>query len=185
MKIAFIIFDGMTSLDFIGVFDPVTRLKMMNFLPDLIWDICSYSDEVRDNSSLCIGPAKVKCSLENYDMIVVPGGFSARRLAQNEEFIAWIKTASNCKIKASVCSGSLLLGAAGFLKGKKATTHPSAFDELKKYCAQVAGERVVEDGDVITARGVTSSIDLGLYLCEKIAGREAREKIRMQMDYEG
>ncbi len=82
-----------------------------------------------------------------------------------------------------MCTGALLLGAAGFLKGKTATTHPNAFRDLQKYCLSVVNQRVVDEGEVITARGVTSSIDLGLYLCEKLAGREAKEKIRKQMDY--
>ena len=86
-------------------------------------------------------------------------------------------------MKASICTGSLLLGAAGFLKGKKATTHPEAFGELRKYCSSVVDERIVDEGDVITAGGVSSSIDLGLYLCEKLAGRAVKEQIRRQIDY--
>lgn len=75
-------------------------------------------------------------------------------------------------------------GSAGFLKGKKATTHLTAFDDLRKFCSLVVYERIVDEGDVITARGVTSSIDLGLYLCEKLAGPKVKEQIRQQMDYQ-
>jgi cyclohexyl-isocyanide hydratase len=78
-----------------------------------------------------------------------------------------------------------LLGAAGFLHGKSATTHPNAFRLLGEFCAQVVvDQRIVDQGDVITARGVTASIDLGLYLCEKLTDFETREKIRLQMDYQ-
>jgi transcriptional regulator GlxA family with amidase domain len=94
-----------------------------------------------------------------------------------------VKTAANCRLKVSVCTGALLLGAAGFLKGRRATTHRTEFERLKEFCAAVVDERIVDEGDVITARGVTSSIDLGLYLCERLAGYEAKEKIRKQMDY--
>ena len=87
------------------------------------------------------------------------------------------------KLKASVCTGALLLGAAGFLKGKRATTHPNAFEELRSHCAHVVDDRVVDDGGIMTARGVTSSIDLGLYLVERLAGAEARARIATQMDY--
>jgi transcriptional regulator GlxA family with amidase domain len=101
----------------------------------------------------------------------------------DKSFIEWLKTAEPCKLKGSVCTGSLLLGAAGFLKGKKATTHPETFSKLKRFCSSVIDQRIVDEGDVITARGVTSSIDVGLYLCEKLAGREVKEQIRKQMDY--
>jgi cyclohexyl-isocyanide hydratase len=76
------------------------------------------------------------------------------------------------------------LGSAGFLAGKRATTHPTAFEELRPYCATVVFDhRIVDQGDVVTAQGVTSSIDLGLHLVERIAGREARARIAKQMDY--
>jgi cyclohexyl-isocyanide hydratase len=78
----------------------------------------------------------------------------------------------------------VLLGAAGFLEGKRATTHRTAFEELRPFCREVIDRRIVDEGDIITARGVTSAIDLGLYLCEKLAGREARERIQKQMDYQ-
>ncbi|MBW4634157.1 MAG: DJ-1/PfpI family protein [Iphinoe sp. HA4291-MV1] len=96
----------------------------------------------------------------------------------------WLKTSQSCHLKVSVCTGSLLLGKAGFLTGKKATTHPNHFQELEKFCDEVVKQRIVDEGDVITAGGVTSSIDLGLYLCEKFAGSEVKEKIRRQMDYQ-
>ena len=183
MRIAFIIYNGMTALDFIGVFDPVTRLKAMGIKSDLQWEICSRTPEVSDVAGLRIMPTQVNQPLNNFDMIIVPGGFIARRMVNDQAFIEWLKTAMPCSWKVSVCTGSLLLGAAGYLYGKKATTHPSAYENLQPYCATVIDQRIVEDGDVITARGVTSAIDLGLYLCEKFAGHDIKEKIRQQMDY--
>ena len=183
MKIGFVIYQGMTALDFIGVYDPLTRLKTRDFISDLEWDICAYSSEVKDNTGLAFAPTKVGESLGEYDMIVVPGGFGSRKLVDDADFIGWLRTAESCGLKVSVCTGSLLLGAAGFLEGKKATTHPDAFGELRKFCSEVVDLRVVDEGDVITAGGVSSSIDLGLYLCRKFRGRDASEKIRRQMDY--
>ncbi|MCZ6556639.1 MAG: DJ-1/PfpI family protein, partial [SAR324 cluster bacterium] len=90
---------------------------------------------------------------------------------------------ASCKYKASVCTGSLLFGAAGFLQGKRATTHPNAYDALRPYCAEVVRQRIVDEGDLVTAGGVTSGIDLGLFLCEKFAGAEAKAAIKKQMDY--
>ncbi|MBA2876594.1 DJ-1/PfpI family protein [Thermaerobacillus caldiproteolyticus] len=182
MKVSFIIFEGVTALDFVGVYDSVTRLKTMGFIPDLEWDVCSYSEEVKDGTGLRFTPTKVGQSLQNYDIIIVPGGFGTRKLVEDNDFIQWLKTSESCKLKASVCTGALLLGSAGFLEGKTATTHPNAFNDLKKYCT-VLDQRIVDEGNIITARGVSSSIDLGLYLCEKLAGYEAKEKIRIQMDY--
>ncbi|HKP10685.1 MAG TPA: DJ-1/PfpI family protein [Blastocatellia bacterium] len=183
MKIAFIIYDGMTALDFVGVYDAVTRLKTMRFVADLEWDVCAMTPEVTDFSGLRVAASRVGGPLGEYDWVIVPGGFGSRRLAQDAEFIAWLQTASACTLRAAVCTGSVLLGAAGFLKGKRATTHRSAFDDLRGYCEQVVDARVVDEGDVITARGVSSAIDLGLYLCEKVAGRDVRERIAAQMDY--
>ena len=117
--------------------------------------------------------------------MIVPGGFGTRTLVGDVGFIEWLKTAAPCELKASVCTGSLLLGAAGFLEGRRATTHPNAFGELERFCAEVVDQRVVDEGDVVTARGVTSAIDLGLHLVERFVGKEGRERIRRQMDYSG
>ena len=184
MKVAFIIYDGMTTLDFVGVYDPVTRLKTMGFMPTLEWEVCARSGAVKDGTGLQVTPTKISEPLHGYDMIIVPGGLGSRKLVDDPEFIGWLRTATPCTFKVSVCTGALLLGAAEFLKGKTATTHRSAFKDLQRFCSSVVDRRIVDEGDVITARGVTSSIDLGLYLCEKLAGREAKERIRQQMDYE-
>jgi transcriptional regulator GlxA family with amidase domain len=184
MHIAFIIYNGMTALDFIGGYDPLTRLKTMGFLQDVVWDICAQTPQVRDNAGLIFTATHVGTPLSNYDMVYVPGGFSSRDLTNNRPFIDWIRTATSSKLKVSVCTGALLLGAAGFLEGKTATTHPTAFEDLRPYCAHVVDKRVVDEGNIVTARGVTSSIDLGLYLCGKFAGYEVRERIRKQMDYQ-
>ena len=184
MKVGFIIYDGMTALDFVGVYDPVTRLNTMGFLPDLQWEVCARSMTVEDGAGLSFIPSKVGEALHAYDVAIVPGGYGSRKLMDDPTFIEWLRTAAPCKFKVSVCTGALLLGAAGFLKGKTATTHRTAFNDLQPFCASVVDRRIVDEGSVITARGVTSSIDLGLYLCEKLAGREARERIRQQMDYE-
>jgi cyclohexyl-isocyanide hydratase len=186
MQVAFVIYDNMTALDFIGVYDPITRLRTMGFMPDLEWEIAAYSEIVSDGVGLKFIPTQIRPSLEQFDLVIVPGGVTSLvyRLTQNAEFITWLKTAQSCQLKASVCTGSLLLGAAGFLQGKQATSHPNAFNQLSEFCDTVVDRRIVDEGDVITARGVTASIDLGLYLCEKFQGYEAKEKIRQQMDYQ-
>lgn len=183
MRISFVIYDGMTTLDFLGVLDAVTRLKTMGFQKDLEWRVCARTAEVTDGTGLVLKAQEVARPLTGYDMVVVPGGFATERLEMDTAFAEWLKTAKDARWKVSVCTGSVLLGVAGFLTGKVATTHPMAFERLSKYCKRVSEERIVDEGDVITARGVTSSIDLGLYLVGKLAGSEVRDKIRKQMDY--
>ena len=183
MRAAFVVFDQMTALDFIGFYDPLTRLKSMDFMPGFQWQLCSFSDIVFDNQALRFLPDSVGRSLEGFDLVVIPGGYGTRNLQHNAEFIAWLQTAAAVPLKASVCTGSLLLGAAGFLRNKKATTHPKAYLELERYCRRVVDARLVDEGDVVTARGVSSAIDLGLYLVERLADRRVRAEIAAQMDY--
>jgi len=141
MRLGFVIFDGMTALDFIGVYDPLTRLRSMGFMPEMGWDICAYAAPVADDRGLGFYPTKIAKSLADYDVLIVPGGLATRQLVADRCFLP-VKSFG-------VCTGSLLLGAAGFLKGKQATTHPSAFAALALYCAKVVAERVVDAGDII------------------------------------
>jgi putative intracellular protease/amidase len=184
MKFGYIIFDGITWLDFIGFYDAVSRLKSMNFMQDLSWDICSYKETAADNFGLKIIPDKILPDLQEYDAIFIPGGHGTRTLIHDTNFIEWIRTAKDAKFKMSVCTGSLILGAAGFLKDKKATTNFLEYEKLSQFCREVIKEKVVADGNVITAGAVSSSIDLGLYICEKWAGSAAREQIRKRMGYD-
>ncbi len=183
MKAAFAIFDRMTSLNFIGFYDPVTRLKSMKIMDDFDWRICSTAPQVVDDRGLHITADTVGGSLNAFDMLFVPGGFGTRDLQYDRMFVDGLKTAGSARLKVSVCTGALLLGAAGFLQNHKATTHPNAYKQLAPYCGEVVCERVVDDGGIITAGGVSSSIDLGLYLVEKLAGTDARKRIAAQMDY--
>ena len=183
MKIAFIIYDEMTTLDFIGVYDPITRLKTMGFISDLKYDVCSNKNKIVSAEGLEITADKILNNLSEYDFIVVPGGNGVKNIAQDREFIEWIKTARNKSTVTSVCGGSIILGLAGLIKDKKATTHPLLMETLKKFTSRATDKRIVEDGNIITARGVTSSVDLGLFLCAKIAGKETMKKIQKQMDY--
>jgi transcriptional regulator GlxA family with amidase domain len=184
MRIAFVIFDRMTALDFIGVYDPLTRLQTMDLLPDVSWEVCAFTPQVSDITGLRFAPTRVGEPLDAYDMVVVPGGFGTRELVEDAAFLDWLRTAATCPLKVSVCTGARLWGTAGFLEGRRATTHPNAFGELRSTGAIVVeDQRVVDDGDIITARGVTAAIDLGLYLVEKLAGAEIKERIAGQMDY--
>ncbi len=185
MKIAFVIYDGVTLLDFAGAFDPLTRLKTMGFLPDLTWDICARTATVRSAEGAELTPACVDNDLSAYDYVIIPGGDGIRDLMRDPAFLRWISVASEKTTVAAVCGGALLLGAAGLLRERRATTHPALQPVLKNFAREVSTDRIVDEGCVITAGGVTAAIDLGLYLCGKIAGQDVREQIRKQMDYRG
>jgi cyclohexyl-isocyanide hydratase len=185
MKAAFVIFDRLTALDLIGLYDPITRLHSMGFRPDFGWEFCALEKSVRDARGLEILATCVGDSLEGFDVLLVPGGFGTADLVKDSAFLDWLRTGDRVPLKASVCTGALLLGAAGWLRDRAATTHPNSYRELAAYCREVKQERVVDAGDVITGRGVTAAIDVGLQVVERIAGAEVRQAIARQMDYPG
>jgi len=185
MKIAYILFDGITMLDFIGIYDPVSRIQLKKMLPNFSWDTCSNQASIKDGFGLETKVDKVLPNLSEYDMIIIPGGFGTRALQHDETFVKWLQTAKPEASKVSVCTGSLLLGAAGFLKDKRATTHFNEYENLIRYCKEVVAERIVIDGKVITAGAVASSLDLGLLLCKQLVGEERTEEIRKMMNYKG
>ncbi len=183
MKFAFVVYDGLTLLDFAGVYDPVTRLKTMGFMEELEYSVCAMKQTVRSFEGLQIAVDQVEGCLDGYDYIFIPGGNGVSALFSDAVFMSWIKSAAPHAVMTAVCGGTLVFGAAGLLKGKRATTHPALMQHLARFTEHCCEDRIVDEGSVITARGVTSAIDLGLYLCEKIAGKEVREKIQKQMDY--
>jgi transcriptional regulator GlxA family with amidase domain len=140
--------------------------------------------QVVDDSGLVVHAHTVYDDLAGYDLLFLPGGVGTRTLMHDTRFLQYLATWGETRPVASVCTGSLLLGAAGYLKGLRATTHHNALDTLKPLCREViADRRIVDEGRVVTAGGVASSLDLGLYLVEKYWGAGAREAIAAQMEY--
>lgn len=182
MKIAFIVFDGITLLDFIGVYDPVSRLRSIQFLPNLQWDICATKPEVKDHFNFSIKATKVGNDLSEYDVLIVPGGSGTKQLVKDQQFLKWFSTAASVPLKCSVCTGSLLLGAAGFLENKKVTTHFGEYETLEQYGCTVVKDKIVDDGNVISAGAISASLQLGLYLAKKWCGPEAEQSIRKWLD---
>ena len=183
MTIAYILFDGITWLDFIGAYHPISQLQKLGFLPNLTWQTTALTPTIVDDFGLKMSVDLIAPDLSTFDIIIVPGGWGTRPLRYDSTFINWLKTAENVPLKCSVCTGALLLGAAGFLKDKRITTNYQAIDITRAYCREVVDERIVEDNGIITAGAVASSIDLGLFLCAKLAGKEVAEIIRLKMDY--
>ncbi len=183
MKMAFVLFDKMTLLDLSGFCEAVTWLRMLNAIDDVSWEFVANREFVTDDRGLTMQVRRVLPDLSAYDLLFVPGGLSTRQLRHDPEFIDWIRTANPVPYKASVCTGALILGAAGFLQGKRATTNASAYELLEPYCAEVAKERVVRDGNVFTGGGVSASIDLGLYFVESLAGPDIAKQAQEKLHY--
>ncbi len=183
MKIAYILFDKMTTLDFVGFYEAVSWLNIFKVKEDMSWDLCANKEEIVDDRGMTIKVKHVYPDLSQYDLIFIPGGMSTRELRYDPAFMSWIGSARDVEYKVSVCTGALLLGAAGFLSGKKATTNPSAYDLLAPYCSEVVKARIVRDGNTFTGGGVSASIDLGLYLVESFSDKDMAEKVQKVMDY--
>ncbi len=181
--IAFVAFPRLTMLDLIGVYDPLRRVKTMGIDPGLRHEIIGTADELRDDSGLRFHPDRVLGALTDVDLLIVPGGYGTRPLQDDADFLAWLRSYGDDRPIASVCTGALLLGKAGFLAGKRATTHHSAFADLAPLCGEVVHERVVDEGRVVTAGGVLSALELGLHLVARFWGEPARSRIATQMEY--
>ncbi len=185
-RIAFFVFPRLTVLDLVGAYDALRRVATMSIDPDVTHRLIGTEPEIVDDTGFTVKPDSVYEDLAGFDLLYVPGGFGTRALANDPIFIDYLKTWGAERPLASVCTGALLLGRAGYLKGRRATTHHRAYDLLRPYCREVVtDQRIVDEGQVITAGGVSSSLDLGLYLVEKFWGAAAREKIAAQMEYRG
>ncbi len=182
MNLAFIVYQDLTLLDLVGFYDPITRLRGLGYIPNLKIDFCSYYDDPTDNHGFPLRVDQRRPDLSGYDLVFVPGGFGSRALIQDKSFVSWLKTSAPIPVKTSVCTGALLLAAAGLLDDRRATTHFDEYETLAKFNIEVvASEVIVEDRDCITGGAVASSIELGLHICEKLAGTAARLEIKKRM----
>ncbi len=181
MDIAIPLFDGFTALDAVGPYEVLARLPgaRVRFL-------AAEPGPLRtDNGMLAISADEPLADVPEPDVIVVPGGLGTRRLLADEPMLAWIRHAhAHSHWTTSVCTGSLLLAAAGVLRGLPATTHWMALDTLAELGAQPVQQRVVEQGKVITAAGVSAGIDMALTLAARIAGEEVAQAIQLGIEYD-
>jgi len=185
-RIAFLVFPRVTFLDFVGAYDALRRLAAMAIDPAVTHRVIGTEAEIVDDTGLRIRPDSVYEDLAAFDLLYVPGGLGTIALMDDRRAIDYLATWGHERPLASVCSGALLLGQAGYLRDKRATTHHRTLDLLRPLCREVVTDRrVVDEGTVVTAGGVSSSLDLGLYLVEKFWGGEARVKIAAQMEYRG
>ncbi|MBP2585912.1 transcriptional regulator GlxA family with amidase domain [Streptomyces sp. PvR006] len=181
MQIAVLLYPGFTTLDAVGPYELLARTPGA----DTVF-VAKESGPVRnDQGSLALVADKTLAEVPRPDIVLVPGGPDARVAMDDPEIQAWLRTADETSTwTTSVCTGSLILAAAGVLDGRRATTHWLAFDELRELGVEPTGERVVFDGKYVTAAGVSSGIDMALHLIGRIAGDEAAQTIQLLTEYD-
>lgn len=181
-RFTFVAFEGMTLLDLVGALDPVSRIASMGFDPtSTVTLVSATAPMVWSLPGAALVAHRVRPPLDDTDVLVIPGGFGTGALVNDREVTDWLASYPPNRLLASVCTGSLLLGAAGRLRGREATTHPSMMSELPGYGAVPVNARLVEQGHVVTAGGVSCALDLGLYLVRRLEGDEVADKIAAQM----
>lgn len=179
-SIGLLLFPALTQLDLTGPFEVFARA------PDtkvhLIW---KNLELVVSDRGMAIQPTTTFKTCPALDIICVPGGPGQINLMEDEEVLSFIRAQSKqAKLVTSVCTGSLVLGAAGLLEGYKATTHWASLDQLALLGAEPVNERVVRDRNRITGAGVTSGIDFALSVVSEMFGPDIAQNIQLHMEYD-
>jgi len=179
LQIGSLLFEGLDQIDLTGPFEVLSRI------PNSTYRIYGKSAEpIRDLRGLRLTPDAALAAAPPLDVLHVPGGFGQEALMEDAEVLAWIwRQATGARSTFSVCTGALLCGAAGLLKGRRATTHWASFHLLPYFGAIPVDERVVVDGNWVFAAGVTAGIDGALRLAALLRGDEAAQTIQLQMAY--
>jgi cyclohexyl-isocyanide hydratase len=178
-RIGFLLFPEITQLDMTGPYEVLTKV------PGAEVHLVSKSLEpVRANGGMHIVPSTTYDACPQLDLVCVPGGGGVNPLLEDEATLSFLRRQSKgARYVTSVCTGSLVLGAAGLLKGKRAATHWMSMDMLKAFGATPVHQRVVVDGNVITGGGVTAGIDFGLTVAAEVAGADVARAIQLGIEY--
>jgi transcriptional regulator GlxA family with amidase domain len=181
MQIAYLLYDRFTALDITGPHD------VFNSIPgnEAIF-VAEEAGEIRNESDSLslVADASIE-EVQSPDIVVVPGGFGNRVLLEHEPLHDWIRTVHETSTwTTSVCTGSLLLAAAGLLDGAPATTHWLARDLLAELGAKPVPERVVRHGKIVTAAGVSAGIDMALHLVQRMNGGDAAKAVQLGIEYD-
>jgi transcriptional regulator GlxA family with amidase domain len=178
--ITFLFYDGMTALDAIGPHEILSRLPEVS-----IQRVALQAGPINTSSGLILTADHAFTDVTHTDVLCMPGASNATTLHQYPELLEWIKALHKTTTwTTSVCTGSLILGAAGLLKNIKATTHWAVMDRLATWGAIPTSKRVVEDGKLITAAGVSAGLDMALILAEKLAGKTVAETLQLVLEYD-
>jgi len=181
MEIAILIYDELAALDAVGPYE------VMRNVPG--WDVRFVAkrkgDTRTEDGTLGLVADYTLDEIREPDIVLVPGGRGSRPLMRDEELLRWLRDVDRAtKWTTSVCTGSLLLGAAGLLEGKRATGNWLVLEPLRQFGADPVGGRWVEDGKVITAAGVTAGIDMALHLVAQEAGPEMAQAVQLGIEYD-
>ncbi len=182
LRIAVPLYDGFTALDAVGPYEVLSRLPGAQ----VVWLAHDPGLVRTDNGMLTIEATAAFEALPDPEIVLVPGGPGSRDLLGDERLLAWLRAAhATSTWTTSVCTGSLLLAAAGILDGLLATSHWLALERLAGLGAVPTEERVVvADGKVVTAAGVSAGIDMALWLAGQVAGVQAAQAIQLQIEYD-
>jgi cyclohexyl-isocyanide hydratase len=179
-RIGMLIFPRLTQLDMTGPYEVLARL------PDTVVELVARTlAPVKTDRGMQIVPSTTYADCPPLDVIMVPGGPGQQDLMEDEETLGFLRRqAEGARYVTSVCTGSLVLAAAGLLKGKRATCHWAAIDNLALMGAIPVSEHVVVDGNVVTGAGVTSGIDFALKLAAILDGEPVAREIQLQIEYD-
>ncbi len=179
-RIGMLIFPRLTQLDMTGPYEVLARL------PDTKVDLVARTlAPVTTDRGMQIMPTTTYADCPPLDVVMVPGGPGQQELMEDEEALAFLrKQAAGAKYVTSVCTGSLVLGAAGLLKGRRAICHWAAIEHLKPLGAIPVSERVVVDGNIVTGAGVASGIDFALTLAAILENEQVAREIQLQIEYD-
>jgi transcriptional regulator GlxA family with amidase domain len=181
MKIVFLLFDRITALDVVGPYEVLARLPGARVV-----FAAAQAGEIRtDNRALGLMADVALDQVRACDILVVPGGFGTRLLERDQSLLDWLRAIDGTTmITASVCTGSILLAAAGLLERRRANTHWAHRHRLSEHGAIPTAERVVRDGKYATAAGVSAGIDLALRLAMELAGPDVAAAIQLTIEYD-
>jgi putative intracellular protease/amidase len=181
MKIAALIFDKITVLDIVG------PIEVLSWVPgaEIVWVGKAKGPIRAAPTGLAMTVEHTLDEVRDADILIVPGGPGVRLLLKDELVLDWVRRLhARTQWTTSVCTGSLLLGAAGLLKGLEATTHWNSVPTLESFGAKYREQRVIPQGKIVTSAGVSSGIDMALWLVGKIAGDEAAKEAQLCIEYD-
>jgi transcriptional regulator GlxA family with amidase domain len=184
MNIAIVLFPDVEELDFAGPYEVFGMAANYLFKDWRVFTVAE-SSPVKGTCGLSINIDYTFDTAPDADVIVVPGGIGTRQGAEDEKLIGYIRRAgARAEWVTSVCTGSFLLHRAGFLEGKRATTHWGSRARLAEEGVTVVEERWVHDGNVVTAAGVSAGIDMALYVVGQIKGAEEARRVQKMIEYD-
>ena len=180
IRVVFLVYPNVTQLDLTGPAQVLSRLPDARV--DLVWKT---RDPVQTDSGFALLPTATLAEVDEADILCVPGGFGCVDMMQDDEVLEWVRDVGDgAQWVTSVCTGSLILGAAGLLRGYRATSHWAWREYLTLFGAEPVAERVVFDRNRVTGGGVTAGIDFALALMAKIRGEDYARTVQLGLEYD-